>query len=71
MERLHLFLKEEEAARIAAVREEETQKIALMQTIAELSRDTFSLSDTLKALQDMGADISFIQVFKTTQEHAL
>ncbi|XP_054455509.1 E3 ubiquitin-protein ligase TRIM35-like [Anoplopoma fimbria] len=67
-EKLQLFLKTEEAARIAALEEEETQKICMMQKITELSSDTFSLSDTLKDMEDLGADDSFIQNFRTEME---
>ncbi|XP_044033833.1 zinc-binding protein A33-like [Siniperca chuatsi] len=67
-EKLHLFLQREAATRTAALGEEETQKIRMMQLIAEMSRDTFSLSDTIKDMEDLGADNSFIQTFRTEME---
>lgn len=67
-EELHLFLSREEEARIAALREEETQKIRVMQMITKMSRDTFSLSDTVKDIEGTGAENSFIQVLIQTQE---
>ncbi|XP_078019421.1 uncharacterized protein LOC117246659 isoform X2 [Epinephelus lanceolatus] len=68
-EKLRHFLKTEEESRIAALEKEETQKIRMMQKITEISRDTFSLSDTVKEMEDLGAD-SFIQNFKTQMEKA-
>ena len=60
-EKLHQFLRDEEAARIAALMEEEEQK---SQKIEKLSRDISSLSDTIRAIEEkMGADdITFLQV---------
>ncbi|XP_049420069.1 E3 ubiquitin-protein ligase rnf168-like isoform X2 [Epinephelus fuscoguttatus] len=69
-EKLRHFLKTEEETRIAALEKEETQKIRMMQKITEISRDTFSLSDTVKEMEDLGADDSFIQNFKTEMERA-
>ncbi|XP_047464167.1 E3 ubiquitin-protein ligase TRIM35-like isoform X2 [Mugil cephalus] len=69
--KLHLFLREEEEARIKKLKEEETQKIRIVQLMmTDLSRDTFSLSDTVKDMEDLGADSSFIQTFKTQMERA-
>ncbi|MBN3305797.1 NF7O factor, partial [Amia calva] len=64
-EKLHQFLRDEEAARIAALREEEEKKSGMMkEKIENLTRKISSLSDTIRALeQEMGAeDISFLQV---------
>ncbi|XP_049915585.1 zinc-binding protein A33-like [Epinephelus moara] len=69
-EKLRHFLKTEEETRIAALEEEESQKIRMMQKITEISRDTVSLSDTVKEMEDLGADDSFIQNFKTEMERA-
>lgn len=69
-EKLHLFLKKEEENRIAKLEKEEMQKIGMMQKITEISRDTFSLSDTVKDMQDLGADNSFVQVIIKTQERS-
>ncbi|MBN3324641.1 TRI35 protein, partial [Atractosteus spatula] len=68
-EQLHQFLREEETARIAALREEEGQKSQMMkEKIESLTREISSLSDTIRAIeQEMGVeDISFLQQFKPT-----
>ncbi|XP_028848200.1 zinc-binding protein A33-like [Denticeps clupeoides] len=66
-EMLHQFLRDEEAARIAALREEEVQKSQMMK---KMSREISSLSDTIRALEEeMGAeDVSFLQNYKNTAE---
>ncbi|CAB1321286.1 unnamed protein product [Coregonus sp. 'balchen'] len=72
-EKLRQFLQEEEEARIAALREEEEQKSQMMKKkIEEMSRDTSSLSDTIRAIEEelKAEDISFLQNFKTTKERA-
>ncbi|XP_076120634.1 zinc-binding protein A33-like [Alosa pseudoharengus] len=64
-QKLHLFLRDEEAARIAALREEEEQKSQMMkEKIEKMSREISSLSDTIRAIEkEMGADdITFLQV---------
>lgn len=61
-EKLHVFLDTEEETRLAALKREETQKIRMMELITEISRNTFSLSDAIKELEESGADDSFIQV---------
>ena len=64
-EKLHQFLRDEEAARIAALREEEEQKSQMMkEKIEKMSREISSLSDTIRAIEEeMGADdITFLQV---------
>uniref|UniRef100_A0AAY4BI80 Zinc-binding protein A33-like n=1 Tax=Denticeps clupeoides TaxID=299321 RepID=A0AAY4BI80_9TELE len=61
-EKLHQFLQDEEAARIAALREEEKQKSQMIkEKMEKMSRE---LSDTIRALEEeMGAeDVSFLQV---------
>ncbi|KAJ8264162.1 hypothetical protein GJAV_G00145920 [Gymnothorax javanicus] len=68
-EKLHQFLREEEAARIAAVREEEKLKSQMMQEKKEnMKRELSSLSDTVKAMErQLKADnVSFLQEYKTT-----
>ncbi|XP_032359090.1 tripartite motif-containing protein 35 [Etheostoma spectabile] len=69
-EKLHLVLKREQETSIAELEEEATQKIGMMQKITELSRDTFSLSVTIKDLHDLGADNSLLQNFRTEMERA-
>ena len=64
-EKLHQFLRDEEAARIAALREEEEQKSQMMkEKIEKMSREISSLSDTIRAIEEeMEADdVTFLQV---------
>ena len=64
-EKLHQFLRDEEAARIVALREEEKQKSQMMKKkIEKMSREISSLSDTIRATEkEMEADdITFLQV---------
>ena len=64
-EKLHQFLRDEEAARIAALREEEEQKSQRMkERVDKMTKEISSRSDTIRALeQNMKAeDISFLQV---------
>ncbi|XP_062391158.1 E3 ubiquitin-protein ligase TRIM35-like [Sardina pilchardus] len=63
-EKLHQFLRDEEAARITALREEEEQKSQMMKKkIEKMSREISSLSCTIRAIEEkMGADdITFLQ----------
>ncbi|XP_076120237.1 zinc-binding protein A33-like [Alosa pseudoharengus] len=74
-EKLHQFLRDEEAARIVALREEEEQKRQMMkEKIEKMSREISSLSDSIRAIEEMrhrGADdISFLQNYKSTVERA-
>ncbi|XP_062390983.1 E3 ubiquitin-protein ligase TRIM35-like isoform X1 [Sardina pilchardus] len=65
-EKLHQFLRDEEAARIAALKKEEKQKSQMMkEKIEKMSREISSLSDTIRAIEkEMGADdITFLQSF--------
>ncbi|MCI4378170.1 hypothetical protein PGIGA_G00212860 [Pangasianodon gigas] len=64
-EKLHQFLRDEEAVRIAALREEEKQKSQMMkQKIKKLSRDISSLSVSIRAIEEemRAEDVSFLQV---------
>ncbi|MCJ8732293.1 hypothetical protein PDJAM_G00209660 [Pangasius djambal] len=64
-EKLHQFLRDEEAARITALREEEEQKSQMMkEKIEKLSKDIASLSDTIRAIEEemRAEDVSFLQV---------
>ncbi|KAI4889677.1 hypothetical protein NFI96_022018 [Prochilodus magdalenae] len=64
-EKLHQFLRDEEAARIAALKEEEEQKSQMMRRkIEELNVEISSLSDTIRNIEkEMGAeDVLFLQV---------
>ena len=64
-EKLHQFLRDEEAARTATLREEEEQKSQMMkEKIEKMSREISSLSDTITAIEkEMGTDdIIFLQV---------
>ncbi|XP_053353042.1 zinc-binding protein A33-like [Clarias gariepinus] len=72
-EKLHQFLRDEEAARIAALREEEEQKSQMMkEEIEKLSRDISSLSDTIRAVEEemRAEDVSFLQNYKATVKRA-
>ncbi|XP_030623850.1 zinc-binding protein A33-like [Chanos chanos] len=72
-ERLHQFLRDEEAARIAALREEEEQKSHILKKrIQELERDISSLSDTIKTIGEQlkANDLSFLQNFQGTMKRA-
>ncbi|XP_016121399.1 tripartite motif-containing protein 35-like [Sinocyclocheilus grahami] len=64
-EELHQFLRDEEAARITALREEEKQRSQMMkQKIDETSRQISSLSCTIRdtEAQMKDDDVSFLQV---------
>ncbi|XP_060733154.1 E3 ubiquitin-protein ligase TRIM35-like [Tachysurus vachellii] len=72
-EKLHQFLRDEEAVRIAALREEEEQKSQMMkEKIEKLSRDISSLSDTIRAIEEeMRVEgILFLQNYKATVKRA-
>ncbi|XP_076119160.1 zinc-binding protein A33-like [Alosa pseudoharengus] len=72
-EKLHQFLRDEEAARISALREEEEQKSQMMkEKIEKMSREISSLSDSIRAIEEeMGADdVTFLQSYKNTVERA-
>ncbi|XP_076120195.1 E3 ubiquitin-protein ligase TRIM35-like [Alosa pseudoharengus] len=72
-EKLHQFLRDEETARIAALREEEEQKSQMMKRkIEKMSREISSLSDTIRAIEEqMKADaVTFLQNYKSTVERA-
>ncbi|XP_060784618.1 E3 ubiquitin-protein ligase TRIM39-like [Neoarius graeffei] len=72
-EKLHQFLRDEEAGRITALKEEEEQKSQMMkEKIEKLSKDISSLSDTIKAIEEeMGAeDVSLLENYKATVKRA-
>ncbi|XP_047671030.1 E3 ubiquitin-protein ligase TRIM39-like isoform X2 [Tachysurus fulvidraco] len=72
-EKLHQFLRDEEAVRITALREEEEQKSQMMkEKIENVSRDISSLSDTIRAIEEgMSAeDALFLQNYKATVKRA-
>ncbi|XP_066540256.1 E3 ubiquitin-protein ligase TRIM39-like [Hoplias malabaricus] len=64
-EELHQFLRDEEAARIAALREEEEQKL-------EISNEMSTLSDSARDIDEQmsAEDVSFLQEYKSTLERA-
>ncbi|XP_041926900.1 E3 ubiquitin-protein ligase TRIM35-like [Alosa sapidissima] len=67
------FLLDEEAARIAALREEEEQKSQMMkEKIEKMSREISSLSDTIRAVEEQMQpdEITFLQSYKSTVERA-
>ncbi|XP_048845040.1 E3 ubiquitin-protein ligase TRIM35-like [Brienomyrus brachyistius] len=72
-EKLHQFLKDEEAARISALREEEEQKSHMLKKkIEKITNEISSLSETIRALeQELGAEnVSFLLKYKETQRRA-
>ncbi|XP_036417127.1 tripartite motif-containing protein 35-like [Colossoma macropomum] len=72
-EKLHQFLRDEEAARIAALKEEEEQKSQMMRRkIEEMNGEISALSDTIRHIEkEMEAeDILFLQNFKSTEKQA-
>ncbi|XP_063041081.1 zinc-binding protein A33-like [Engraulis encrasicolus] len=72
-EKLHQFLRDEEAARIAALREEEEQKSQMMkEKIEKMSREISSLSESIRAIEEeMEADdVTFLQNYKSTVKRA-
>uniref|UniRef100_A0A3B1IQU2 Tripartite motif containing 35-13 n=1 Tax=Astyanax mexicanus TaxID=7994 RepID=A0A3B1IQU2_ASTMX len=65
-EKLHQFLRDEEAVRIAALKEEEEQKSQMMRRkIEEMNEEISSLSDTIRNIEkEMKAeDIQFLQFY--------
>ncbi|XP_056221592.1 E3 ubiquitin-protein ligase TRIM35-like isoform X2 [Seriola aureovittata] len=68
--KLHLRLHREQEARLEALRKEETEKIQMMHKITELNKVTLSLSDIVKGVEDLQADNSFTQTFRTEMERA-
>ncbi|XP_063068638.1 zinc-binding protein A33-like [Engraulis encrasicolus] len=70
-EELHQFLRDEEAARIAALRKEEEQKSKTMkEKIDKMNREITFLSDTIRVMQKkmQADDITFLQNYKRTVE---
>ncbi|XP_062391204.1 E3 ubiquitin-protein ligase TRIM35-like, partial [Sardina pilchardus] len=68
-EKLHQFLRDEEAARIAVLREEEEQKSQMMKRkIEKMSKGFSSLSDTIRAIEEKmrADDVTFLQNYKST-----
>ena len=64
-EKLHQFLRDEEAARIAELRREGTWKSDMMkEKIEKMGREISSLSDTIRAIEEemRADDITFMQV---------
>ncbi|KAJ8270927.1 hypothetical protein GJAV_G00120850, partial [Gymnothorax javanicus] len=71
--KLQQFLRDEEAARITALREEEEQKSQMMkEKIEKMTEEISSLSQQIRAIeQELGAeDVSFLQKYKETQNRA-
>ncbi|XP_063047766.1 nuclear factor 7, ovary-like [Engraulis encrasicolus] len=71
---LRQFLKEEEEARLAAVRLEEQQKtVPLMENLQRLSRQISSLNQEMENVRSVTGteDITFLQMYKDQKESAL
>ncbi|XP_064197067.1 zinc-binding protein A33-like [Anguilla rostrata] len=72
-EKLQQFLKDEEAARITALREEEEQKSQMMkENIEKMTEEISLLSEQIRAIeQELGAeDVSFLQSYKDMEKRA-
>ncbi|CDQ64122.1 unnamed protein product [Oncorhynchus mykiss] len=72
-EKLHQFLRDEEAARIAALKKEEVEKSwKVKKRIKEMVKDMSSLSDTITAIENKlrADDISFLQTYQATVKRA-
>ncbi|KAL6483758.1 hypothetical protein MHYP_G00086300 [Metynnis hypsauchen] len=72
-EKLHQFLRDEEAARIAALKEEEEQKSQMMRRkIEEMNGEISALSDTIRNIEKEleAEDVLFLQNFKSTEKQA-
>ncbi|XP_076118954.1 zinc-binding protein A33-like [Alosa pseudoharengus] len=71
--KLHQFLQDEEAARIATLSEEEEQKSQMMkEKIEKMYREISSLSITITDIEEQinADDITFLQNYKSTVERA-
>ncbi|XP_063042240.1 zinc-binding protein A33-like [Engraulis encrasicolus] len=72
-EKLHQFLRDEEAARIAALREEEVQKSQMMkEKIEKMRREISSLSESIRAIEEemKADDVTFLQNYKSMLKRA-
>ncbi|XP_060784631.1 zinc-binding protein A33-like [Neoarius graeffei] len=72
-EKLHQFLRDEEAVRITALREEEEQKSQMMkEKIEKLSKDISSLSDAIGAVEEemRAENVSFLENYEATVKRA-
>lgn len=69
-EELRRYLKMEEANMLATLKREESQKIHLIQMIKETSRDALSLSDSVKTMEELASDASFLTVSARPKEVA-
>ncbi|KAL2093503.1 hypothetical protein ACEWY4_010815 [Coilia grayii] len=68
---LHAFLQSEEAARLAALREEEKEKSQMMKTkIDELNREISFLTASIRATEKQihARDVTFLQNYKATKK---
>ncbi|XP_019909776.2 nuclear factor 7, brain isoform X2 [Esox lucius] len=67
-EKLHQFLRDDEAARIASLRREAEQKSQMMKkNIEQMSKDMSSLSNTIQATEEelRAEEVSFLQTYST------
>ncbi|XP_028270685.1 tripartite motif-containing protein 35-like [Parambassis ranga] len=71
--KLHQFLKEEEESRLAALREEEEQKMKTMsREMKRIQQQMSSLSDSISAVEEelQKQQVSFLSSYKDTQSRA-
>lgn len=61
-EELRRYLKTEEANMLAALKWDKLGKTSLVQTFMETSRDALSLSDSVKTMEMLANDASFLTV---------
>lgn len=61
-EKLRRYLEEEEANMLAALKQEESQKLQTIQTIMEMKYNMLSLSDSVKMVEELAPDASFLTV---------
>ncbi|XP_062390830.1 zinc-binding protein A33-like isoform X2 [Sardina pilchardus] len=72
-EKLHQFLRDEEAARIAALREEEEQRSQMVkEKLEKINREISLLSDTIRAIEEemRANDITLLQNYNRTVARA-
>lgn len=71
-EKLHHFLRSEEADRMTALKEEEKSKSEVMrQSIEEMNRNMSSLSDAIRAIEQEMAPVNISVLHVSSSTHVL